>query len=122
MELLIVTGWRLSTRLVIRLTPLKDAPRLDRLFSRSPGSVSFAPALGDGISITVTVRWDGCGVDACFAFGTLGDVPVLGDYDGDGKADIAVYRDGYWYILRSSDGGVTCGRLGRDGTGHTGAR
>ena len=29
------------------------------------------------------------------------------DYDGDGKADVAVYRDGYWYILRSSDGGVT---------------
>ena len=28
------------------------------------------------------------------------------DYDGDGKADIAVYRDGTWYILRSSDGEV----------------
>ena len=26
------------------------------------------------------------------------------DYDGDGKADIAVYRDEAWYILRSSDG------------------
>jgi hypothetical protein len=23
------------------------------------------------------------------------------DHDGDGKADIAVYRDGAWYILRS---------------------
>ena len=29
------------------------------------------------------------------------------DYDGDGKADIAVYRDGGWYILRSTDGGIT---------------
>ena len=27
------------------------------------------------------------------------------DFDGDGKADIAVYRDGVWWIVRSSDGG-----------------
>jgi hypothetical protein len=29
------------------------------------------------------------------------------DFDGDGQADIAVYRDGMWFILRSSDGGTT---------------
>ena len=34
------------------------------------------------------------------------------DFDGDGKSDIGVYRDGTWFILRSSDSGVTAG-LGR---------
>jgi hypothetical protein len=29
------------------------------------------------------------------------------DFDGDKKRDIAIYRDGAWFILRSSDGGVT---------------
>jgi aldose sugar dehydrogenase len=29
------------------------------------------------------------------------------DFDEDAKSDIAVYRDGTWFILRSSDGGVS---------------
>ena len=32
-------------------------------------------------------------------------IPV--DFDRDGKADVAVYRDGTWFIKQSSDGGVT---------------
>ena len=26
------------------------------------------------------------------------------DYDGDGRADIAVFRDGAWYVQRSTSG------------------
>ena len=29
------------------------------------------------------------------------------DFDGDGKSDIGVYRDGTWFIRRTADGGVT---------------
>ena len=29
------------------------------------------------------------------------------DFDGDGKSDIGVYRNGGWFIVRSSDGGIT---------------
>ena len=37
-------------------------------------------------------------------FGLATDVIVPADYDGDGRTDIAVYRDGTWYILGTASG------------------
>ncbi len=41
----------------------------------------------------------------CFQWGLLGDVPVGGDYDGDGFTDNTVFRpqNGFWYSSQSSN-------------------
>jgi Cellulase (glycosyl hydrolase family 5) len=39
--------------------------------------------------------------------GDFPDTHASVDFDGDGKSDIGVYRDGNWFIRRTADGGVT---------------
>lgn len=42
-----------------------------------------------------------------FIWGSQNDKAVVGDYDGDGKTDAAVFRnDGNWYVLQSSTGAM----------------
>jgi hypothetical protein len=53
---------------------------------------------GDGL-------WSGCGVDTCSGpFGNAGDQVIAGDWDGNGKAKIGVFRSGAWYLDRNGDG------------------
>jgi protocatechuate 3,4-dioxygenase beta subunit len=39
-----------------------------------------------------------------FRFGTIGGTPLTGDFDGDGKDQLAVFKDGYWMIDMNSNG------------------
>jgi pimeloyl-ACP methyl ester carboxylesterase len=50
-------------------------------------------------------QWDGCGVDGCYTFGTTGDMPIVGDWNGDGVDEIGVFRPstGMWYLDRNGD-------------------
>ncbi|HEX8734015.1 MAG TPA: FG-GAP-like repeat-containing protein [Pyrinomonadaceae bacterium] len=46
---------------------------------------------------------------------TLGDFFAAADYDGDTRADIAVFRAGTWYIIESSTGNVRYDYFGQSG-------
>jgi hypothetical protein len=44
-------------------------------------------------------RWDGIpGGDTTFSFGAATDKPVVGDWNGDGKSDAGVFRNGTYMI------------------------
>jgi hypothetical protein len=67
--------------------------------------------------------WDGCGgsssdltKDICWGpFGGLDvDVPVVGDWSGNGKTKIGIYRQGYWFLDDGS--GTWSGCKGAGGT------
>ena len=51
--------------------------------------------------------FDGCTVDRCFGtFGTAGDLPVTGDWSGDGRAKIGIFRPstGGWVLDANGNG------------------
>ncbi len=50
-------------------------------------------------------------------FGSSACEPLCGDYDGDGKSDLAVYEDGtaYWNILMSASGSISTMKFGEPG-------
>jgi hypothetical protein len=49
---------------------------------------------------------DGCEIDKCIeAFGGYyGDVPVVGDWTGDGISKLGIYRHGNWYLDFNGNG------------------
>jgi hypothetical protein len=51
--------------------------------------------------------WDGCRRDQCIdAFGTAGDLPVSGDWDGTGESKVGIWRPttGQWFLDYNGNG------------------
>ncbi len=75
-----------------------------------PFTVSVGAGYGDRIGVkrgstwyldnNGNEAWDGCGADGCISnWGLPGDLPVAGDWNGDGVAELGVFRGGNWYWI-----------------------
>lgn len=104
-----------------------DKQNVDRMLTF--GAAGDTPVTGDwdgdgstnvGVFVPATGVWnldtngngifDGCGIDTCYTFGQAGDVPALGDWDGDGTTNIGVLRgNGMWYIDSNANGVLDMG-------------
>lgn len=102
------------------------------LFERQIGQAGDSVSLtvdfdGDGKSDHSTAAYNGNFVWRIFqsttntlketAFGSsvFNDIFAAGDYDGDGRFDIAVFRAGVWYIIESSTGNYRYEYFGQSG-------
>jgi FtsP/CotA-like multicopper oxidase with cupredoxin domain len=54
--------------------------------------------------------WD-AGVDTTPAFGAPGDIPVTGDWNGDGKTKVGVVRGNTWFLDKNGNGTFDAGDL-----------
>ena len=93
-----VYPWGLASDFVDPLDFSGDG-RVDTMVNRSSGGVvnwyGLNGATGTPLAGLVWRRW-----------GVSGDSRVPGDYDGDGKADIAIWRSGRFWVLNSATSSV----------------
>jgi hypothetical protein len=50
--------------------------------------------------------WDGCGTDQCLHIGMTGDIPLVGDWNGNGSSKVGLFRpsDGTFYLDHNGNG------------------
>jgi C1A family cysteine protease len=59
--------------------------------------------------------WNGAGVDRAYTFGLIGDIPVTGDWNRDGKTDIGVFRPSTRMFYLDNNGNGVWNGAGIDG-------
>jgi FG-GAP-like repeat len=117
-------GARLRLKASVDVKQRTSDPNVRKIFRAMQRYGLIVADNGSDMYITGTydTRWNNSILNPAFAALTASDFevvqlgynPPLGqgnfppaDFDGDRKTDIAIYRSGTWYILRSSDSGVT---------------
>jgi uncharacterized repeat protein (TIGR03803 family) len=87
---------------------IASSPATLTVHANAPGNI-----VGSGTTIAVyrpsTGTWYPGLLGPLFQWGLPGDVPVPGDYEGQGLSDYGVWRpsNGTWYIFKTSDGTST---------------
>jgi hypothetical protein len=117
-------GARLRLKASVDVNQRTSDPNVRKIFRAMQKYGLIVADNGSDMYITGTydTRWNNGILNPAFAAFTASDFevvqlgynPPLGqgnlpkaDFDGDGRSDVTVYRNGTWFILRSSDGGVT---------------
>jgi outer membrane protein assembly factor BamB len=120
-----------------------DGETTDKMYTFGAGLPNPVPVVGDWngdgttkigiysngtwyLDVNGNGQWDGEPTDEMdtFGVGLTGAVPVVGNWNGDGKTRIGIYQNGYWYLDANGNGqwdGRTTDQYGVFGVGLTNA-
>ena len=83
--------------------PLLDSPHMLELLSEA-GIGLFRHGLWL-LDYNGDVRLSGVPIDRIYGIGQAGDIPVTGDWSGDGRTKIGFFRNGMWLLDYNGNGG-----------------
>lgn len=90
------------------------------LLKNMPPDENEAPLLRRQLKLSSTgeIRTDL--IDHSFSYGHGGDIPIAGDWNGDGTTKIGVFREGKWLLDIDGNGRYEASDIEIDWTGHAG--